>query len=48
MGCNTFVAFAGNQVIFTFESVTFGWQVALPRKKDGISVFLLRFCIKHD
>jgi hypothetical protein len=33
MGCNTLVAFAGNQVIFTFESVTFEWQVALSGKR---------------
>jgi hypothetical protein len=33
MGCNTLVAFAGIQAMFTFESVAFGWQVALSRKR---------------
>jgi hypothetical protein len=33
MGCNTLVAFAENQAIFMFESVTFGWQVALSGKR---------------
>jgi hypothetical protein len=49
MGCNTLAAFAGNQAMFTFQSVTFGWQVAgnIVKKKDGIPIFLLHFLIKH-
>jgi hypothetical protein len=42
MGCYTLVAFDGNQAIFTFESATFGWQVALSRKS---MTFLFSFFI---
>jgi hypothetical protein len=42
MGCNTLVAFAGNWAIFKFETITFGWQVALPRKRIA---FLFSFLI---
>jgi hypothetical protein len=42
MGCNTLAEFAGNQAIFTFESVTFGLWVAgsIVKKRDGHSSFL--------
>jgi hypothetical protein len=42
MDCNTLGAFAANHAIFTFECVTFGWQVALPRKRMA---FLFSFFI---
>jgi hypothetical protein len=38
MGCNT-LASAGNQAIFTFESVTLGWQVPIVKIKNNILYF---------
>jgi hypothetical protein len=45
MGCNTLVAFAGNQAIFTFECITFGWQVALSRKRMAFQFSFFIFAL---
>jgi hypothetical protein len=45
MGCSTLVAFDVNQAIFTSESVTFGWQVELSRKRMAFLFSFFTFAL---